>query len=85
MVAYRFCRPDDIPLLVTAVNRCYDAHFGGHDLLTVDDFRREMREVHLWPSNCMVALAGDEPVVAVRSMTTGVASEKMTSVNAACS
>ena len=65
MVAYRFCRPDDIPLLVSAVNRCYDAHFPGAPPLTVEAFRREMREAHLWPSNCMIATAGDEPVAVV--------------------
>ncbi len=65
MVAYRFCRPDDIPLLVSAVNRCYDVHFPGEAPLTVDGFRREVREERLWPSNCMVATAGDEPVAVV--------------------
>jgi ribosomal protein S18 acetylase RimI-like enzyme len=65
MVAYRFCRPDDIPLLVAAVNRCYGAHFPAASPWTVDAFRREMREAQLWPSNCMVATAGDEPVAVV--------------------
>jgi ribosomal protein S18 acetylase RimI-like enzyme len=65
VVAYRFCRPDDIPLLVRAVNRCFDVHFAEQPRLTVDEFRREMREVHLWPSNCMVATAGEEPVAVV--------------------
>ena len=65
MVAYRFCRPDDIPLLVSAVNRCFDVHFPAAAPLTVDGFRREVREERLWPSNCMVATAGDEPVAVV--------------------
>jgi len=65
MVAYRFCRPDDIPMLVAAVNRCYDVHFPAAAPLTVDGFRREVREERLWPSNCMVATAGDEPVAVV--------------------
>jgi len=65
MVAYRFCRPDDIPMLVAAVNRCYDVHFPAAAPLSVDGFRREMREERLWPSNCMVATAGDEPVAVV--------------------
>jgi ribosomal protein S18 acetylase RimI-like enzyme len=65
VVAYRFCRPDDIPLLVSAVNRCYDVHFPAAAPLTVDGFRREVREERLWPSNCMVATAGDEPVAVV--------------------
>ena len=65
MVAYRFCRPDDIPLLVAAVNRCYDVHFPGTTPLTVDGFRREMRDEHVWPSNSMIATAGDLPVAVV--------------------
>src|SRR6185436_14059565 len=65
MVAYRFCRPDDIPMLVAAVNRCYDVHFPAATPLTVDGFRREMREERLWPSNCIVATAGDDPVAVV--------------------
>jgi ribosomal protein S18 acetylase RimI-like enzyme len=65
VVAYRFCRPDDIPLLVRAVNRCYDVHFPARPPLTLDGFRRAVREAHLWPSNCMVATAGDEPVAVV--------------------
>lgn len=62
MVAYRFCRPDDIPRLVEAVNRCYSVHFPSAVPYTVEELRREMREVQLWPSNCMLATAGDEPV-----------------------
>ena len=65
MVAYRFCRPDDIPRLVDAVNRCYTAHFPAAAPFTVDSFRREMKEVQLWPSNSMIASAGDDPVAVV--------------------
>jgi GNAT superfamily N-acetyltransferase len=65
MVAYRFCRPDDIPLLVDAVNRCYGAHFPSAAPFTVDALRREMREVQLWPSNSMIASGGDGPVAVV--------------------
>jgi hypothetical protein len=65
MVAYRFCRPDDIPRLVDAVNRCYTVHFPAAAPFTVDAFRREMKEVQLWPSNSMIASAGDEPVAVV--------------------
>jgi ribosomal protein S18 acetylase RimI-like enzyme len=62
MASYRFCRPDDIPLLVAAVNRCYDVHFPAAAPLTVDDFRLEMKQLQLWPSNSMVASGGDGPV-----------------------
>lgn len=65
MTAYRFCRPDDIPRLVEAVEACWRPHFPGTPPLTVDGFRREMKELDLWPSNCMIALAGDDPVAVV--------------------
>lgn len=62
MPAYRFCRPDDVPQLVRAVNLCFDVHFRGAEPLTVAGFRAEMKELGVWPSNSMVALAGDEPI-----------------------
>ena len=62
MASYRFCRPDDIPLLVAAVNACYDVHFPGAEPLTVEVFRQEMKRFQLWPSNSMVASGGDGPV-----------------------
>lgn len=57
MVAYRFCRPDDIPLLVRAVNECFVVHSPELNQISVDDFRREMKELDVWPSSSMVALA----------------------------
>ena len=65
MPAYRFCRPDDIPLLVRALNDCWDVHFPGEPAMTVERFRREMKELDVWPSNSMLALGGpggDEPI-----------------------
>lgn len=62
MPAYRFCRPDDIPKLVRAVNECYDVHFPGAERLTVERFRAEMKELGVWPSNSLVAMAGEEPI-----------------------
>ncbi len=64
MPSYRFCRPDDIPFLVRAVNECWAPHFPGTPPLTVEGFRREMKELDLWPSSSMVA-ADDETPVAV--------------------
>ena len=58
MPAYRFCRPDDIPLLVRALNDCWDVHFPGEPPMTVERFRREMKELDVWPSNSMVAMGG---------------------------
>lgn len=62
MVAYRFCRPDDMPLICRAVNECYNPHFPGVPPLTVDGLRKEIQEVSVWVSNAMVAREGDEPV-----------------------
>ena len=62
MPSYRFCRPDDIPFLVRAVNACFDVHFPDRPPLTVDGFRREMKHLDLWPSSSLIAAEGDEPV-----------------------
>lgn len=55
MVAYRFCRPDDAPRLVAAVNDCFIPHFDHLKRLSLPDFQAEVRELDLWPSNCMIA------------------------------
>lgn len=62
MSAYRFCRTDDIPLLVEAWNRCYLPHDPGAQPWTVAELKREIREIDLWCSSCMVGLEADEPV-----------------------
>lgn len=62
MPSYRFCRPDDVPFLVRAVNECFAVHFPGTPAMTVDSFRREMKELDLWPSSCMLALTDTDPV-----------------------
>lgn len=62
MPSYRFCRPDDIPYLVRAVNECYDVHFPGSEPMTVERFRAEMKELDVWPSNSMVASSGEGPI-----------------------
>ncbi|MEE8586660.1 MAG: GNAT family N-acetyltransferase, partial [Acidobacteriota bacterium] len=62
MPSYRFCRPDDMPRLVQAINECYNAHFPGNPPLTLDNFQREVRELNVWPSNCMIAWRGEEPI-----------------------
>ncbi len=61
MVSYRFCRPDDLPLLVRAINECYDTHFA-RPPMTAEGFRVGMREIDLWPSNCMVAVGPQGPI-----------------------
>ena len=62
MPAYRFCRTDDIPFLVDAVNACYVVHFDDQDPLSTDDFKREIRELNVWCSSCMVASADGDPI-----------------------
>lgn len=62
MPGYRFCRSDDIPLLVAAHNACWVPHFGAEQAITVDDFKRGIRALGLWSSSCMVAFDGDEPI-----------------------
>lgn len=62
MSAYRFCRSDDIPLLVQAYNACYRAHDPAIADWTVEDFKRAVRRVDLWTSSCMVAQEGRQTV-----------------------
>jgi GNAT superfamily N-acetyltransferase len=60
MASYRFCRSDDVALLVGAYNACYRAHFPELPAMREDDFKRAIRELNVWTSSCMVAMAGDE-------------------------
>ncbi len=62
MPSYRFCRPDDIPYLVRAVNECWDVHFPDAEPMTVERYRDEMKYLDVWPSNCLVASTDDGPV-----------------------
>ncbi len=64
MVSYRFCRPDDAPLLLNVINHCWDAHFEGAPL-DVRGYKREVHELQLWASSSMIALEGDDPVAVV--------------------
>jgi ribosomal protein S18 acetylase RimI-like enzyme len=60
--AYRFCRTDDVALLVDAWNRCGLPYTADALPLTVAAFKREIREIDLWCSSCMVAFDAKEPV-----------------------
>lgn len=62
MPSYRFCRPDDIPFLVRAINECWVARFPGTPTMTVERYRREMKELDLWPSSCLIALTDTDPI-----------------------
>ena len=61
MSGYRFCRTDDIPLLVDAYNSCQGAD-STEPALTVADFKRAAREIGLWASSCMLAFEGETPI-----------------------
>jgi len=62
MSAYRFCRTDDIDLLVDALNRCWTPYFPGEPPMTATLFKRSIRDLQIWCSSCMVAFAGSDPI-----------------------
>ena len=55
MAGYRFCRSDDAQRLVEAYNACYRVHFPELPELTLDGFKRWVREIQVWASSCMIA------------------------------
>jgi GNAT superfamily N-acetyltransferase len=62
MSAYRFCRTDDVGLLVDALNRCWAPHFPGEAPATPASFKRSIRDLQVWCSSCMVAFSGSDPI-----------------------
>jgi GNAT superfamily N-acetyltransferase len=62
MSAYRFCRTDDVALLVEALNRCWAPYFPGEPLMTPAAFKRSIRDLQVWCSSCMVAFSGSDPI-----------------------
>lgn len=62
MGAYRFCRTDDIALLVDALNRCWSPHFPHEPAMTMAAFKRSIRDLQVWCSSCMVAFSGADPI-----------------------
>jgi hypothetical protein len=62
MSGYRFCRSDDVALLTDAFNICYRVHFPQMPPMTVDGFKRAIRELDLWTSSCMVAFSGKQSI-----------------------
>jgi GNAT superfamily N-acetyltransferase len=62
MSAYRFCRTDDIGLLVDALNRCWGPYFPDEPPMTPAAFKRSIRDLQVWCSSCMVAFAGSDPI-----------------------
>jgi GNAT superfamily N-acetyltransferase len=62
MSAYRFCRSDDIGLLVNALNRCWAPYVPGDPPITPATFKRSIRDLQVWCSSCMVAFSGPDPI-----------------------
>ena len=62
MSSYRFCRTDDVSLLVDALNRCWSPYFPGEPAMTPETFKRSIRDLQVWCSSCMVAFAGADPI-----------------------
>ena len=62
MSAYRFCRTDDIGLLVDALNRCWAPYFPEEPPMTPAAFKWSIRHLQVWCSSCMVAFAGSDPI-----------------------
>jgi len=60
--AYRFCRSDDIALLVDALNRCWAPYFPAEPPATLASFKRSIRDLQVWCSSCMVAFSGSDPI-----------------------
>ncbi|HTG90348.1 MAG TPA: GNAT family N-acetyltransferase [Vicinamibacterales bacterium] len=62
MSSYRFCRTDDVSLLVDALNHSWSPHFPGEPAMTPETFKRSIRDLQVWCSSCMVAFAGADPI-----------------------
>ena len=62
MSAYRFCRTDDIGLLVDALNCCWAPYFPDEPPMTPAAFKRSIRDLQVWCSSCMVAFSGSDPI-----------------------
>ena len=62
MSSYRFCRTDDVSLLVDALNRCWSPYFPGEPAVTPASFKRSIRDLQVWCSSCMVAFSGSDPI-----------------------
>jgi ribosomal protein S18 acetylase RimI-like enzyme len=62
MSAYRFCRSDDIALLVDALNRCWSPYYPDEPPITPAGFKRWIRDLQVWCSSCMVAFSGSAPI-----------------------
>ena len=62
MSSYRFCRTDDIGLLVDALNRCWAPYYPDEPPVTPAAFKRSIHDLQVWCSSCMVAFSGAAPI-----------------------
>jgi GNAT superfamily N-acetyltransferase len=62
VAAYRFCRTDDIGLLVDALNRCWGPYFPDEPPMTPAAFKRSIRDLQVWCSSSMVAFSGSDAI-----------------------
>ena len=67
MPSYRFCRPDDLELIVRAINQCCRIHETDTPEMTEERLKAHMTLFAVRPGNCMVALERQQPVAAVIS------------------
>ena len=67
MPSYRFCRPDDLTLIIRAINACYLRHYPDEPAMTEERLKEHMTLFHVRPGNCMVALERQQPVGVVVS------------------
>jgi len=67
MPSYRFCRPDDLTLIVRAINTCYRMHYPDEPEMTEERFKEQMTLFAVRPGNCMVALERQQPIGVVVS------------------
>lgn len=67
MPSYRFCRPDDLTLIVRAINACYRMHYPDEPEMTEKRLKEQMTLFGVRPGNCMVALERQQPVGVVVS------------------
>ena len=67
MPSYRFCRPDDLELIVQAINKCCRIHETDTPEMTEELLKTHMTLFAVRPGNCMVALERQQPVAAVIS------------------
>jgi ribosomal protein S18 acetylase RimI-like enzyme len=67
MPSYRFCRPDDLALIIRAINACYLMHYPDKQAMTEERLKEHMTLFQVRPGNCMVALERQQPVGVVVS------------------